>query len=161
MSHRVLHPPRPEPAGAVTVNLHRAAGHWSAKRAEARQLVDWEEWREEARSVRADAVRHLPELIERLEERVRAAGGEVHHAATAEEATATIVGLCRQRGARSVAKAKSMTAEEIGLNEALERAGVDSGDTVHIGAAELEWERPSGCSAGRSIPCTSAISSPP
>jgi L-lactate dehydrogenase complex protein LldF len=129
VSHRVLHPPRAEPAPAVTVNLHRAAGNWAAKRAGARQLVDWEEWREEARKVRADAVAHLPELIERLEERVRAAGGEVHHAATAEDATATIVGLCTERGARSVAKAKSMTAEEIGLNEALERAGLEPVET--------------------------------
>jgi len=129
VSHRVLHPPRAEPAPAVTVNLHRAAGNWAAKRAGAQALVDWEEWREEARRVRADAVRHLPELIERLEERVRAAGGEVHHAATAEEATAIIVDLCRERGARSVAKAKSMTAEEIGLNEALEQAGVEAVET--------------------------------
>ncbi len=129
MSHRVLHPPRAEPAPAITVNLHRAAGNWAAKRAGARQLVDWEAWREEARRVRADAVAHLPELIERLEERVRAAGGEVHHAATAEEAAAIIVGLCGARGASSVAKAKSMTAEEIGLNEALELAGVEAVET--------------------------------
>jgi L-lactate dehydrogenase complex protein LldF len=129
VNHRVLHPPRAEPAPAVTLNLHRAAGNWGAKRAAAKLEVDWEAWRERAREVRADGIAHLPELIERFEAEVRAAGGEVHHAATAEQASSIIVSLCQERGARSVAKAKSMTSEETGLNEALGAAGIEPVET--------------------------------
>jgi L-lactate dehydrogenase complex protein LldF len=128
-NHRVLHPPRAEPAPPVTLNLHRAAGNWASKRAGAKLDVDWEAWRDRARDVRADGIAHLPELIERFEAQVRAAGGEVHHAATTDEAAAIIVGLCAERGAASVAKAKSMTSEEIGLNEALTAAGIEPVET--------------------------------
>jgi L-lactate dehydrogenase complex protein LldF len=129
MNHRVLHPPRAEPAPKITRNLHRAAGNWAAKRENAKLEVDWEAWRERAREVRADGIEHLPELIERFEAQVRAAGGEVHHAATTDEAAAIVVGLCRDRGAKSVAKAKSMTSEEVGLNEALTAAGIEPVET--------------------------------
>ena len=129
MSARVHHPPRGEPAPPVTVNLHRAAGNWGTKRAGARTRVDWEEWRERARAVRADAVRHLPELLERLEHEITAAGGHVHHAATGEEANAHVVGICRDHDATRVVKAKSMTTEETGLNGALSTAGIQAVET--------------------------------
>jgi GTP-binding protein len=32
------------------------------------------------------------------------------------------------------------TLEHMGIREALEQAGVETGDTVHIGEAELVWE---------------------
>jgi L-lactate dehydrogenase complex protein LldF len=113
----------------VTVNLHRAAGNWAVKRAGARARVDWEEWRERARAIRADAVRHLPELLERLEHEVTAAGGRVHHAATATEANDRVIAICRDHDATRVVKAKSMTTEETGLNQALERAGIHPVET--------------------------------
>ena len=126
---RVHHPPRHEPVPAVTVNLHRAAGNWSRNRARAKTQVDWEDWRERARAVRADAVEHMPELLDRLQEQVTAAGGHVHRAATAEEANEVVLSVCRDHGADSVVKAKSMTTEEIGLNEALGGAGIDVVET--------------------------------
>ncbi|MDQ6751061.1 MAG: lactate utilization protein [Actinomycetota bacterium] len=129
MSARVHHPARGEPAPAVTVNLHRAAGNWATKRAGARARVDWEEWRERARAVRADAVRHLPELLERLEHQLTAAGGRVHHAATGEEANDHVIRICREHDATRVVKAKSMTTEEIGLNEAMGAAGIHPVET--------------------------------
>ncbi len=45
-------------------------------------------------------------------------------AATAAEANATIVDICRSANATLAAKSKSMATEEIGLNEALEAAGI-------------------------------------
>ena len=62
MSPLVNHPTRFTPDPEVTPNLHRAAGNWALNRARAVESVDWEAWRERARAVRADAVRHLPEL---------------------------------------------------------------------------------------------------
>ena len=126
---RVVHDPRPEPAPAITVNLHRAAANWERNRAKAKQRVDWEDWRERARAARADAIANLPALLAQLEERVVAAGGNVHHAATGEAARDTVVRLCTERGLTRAVKSKSMLTEEIALNPALERAGIDVVET--------------------------------
>jgi len=126
---RVIHAPQREPDAAVTVNLNRAAGNWSRNRARARDMVDWEDWRDRAQAARADAVAHLPELLERFEERVTAAGGVVHHAPSAADATALVTRLCAERGVRRAVKAKSMLSEELGLNGALEAAGVEVVET--------------------------------
>ena len=141
---RVHHAPARRPDPAVTPNLHVAAGRWAAGRARARGMVDWEEWRERARQIRADAVSHLPELLEQLEERVTAAGGVVHHAATGEDASRLVVEICRERAATKVVKGKSMTSEEIGLNEALSAAGIDAVESdLGEWILQLRGERPS------------------
>jgi L-lactate dehydrogenase complex protein LldF len=129
MSGLVVEPPRRGPDPAVTPNLHLAAGRWAASRAAARERVDWEAWRERAREIRADAVRHLPELIELLEARVVAAGGHVHHARDGEQACAHVVRICREAGATQAVKGKSMTSEEIGLGHALAEAGIEAVET--------------------------------
>jgi L-lactate dehydrogenase complex protein LldF len=126
---RVVHPPVPAPEPAVTANLHRAAANWAANRAHAETLVDWEAWRERARAVRADAIDHLPALVDQLAERVTAAGAVVHRAATGDEAAQVIAGICRDAGAKLAVKGKSMTSEEIGLNVALAAAGVQPVET--------------------------------
>jgi L-lactate dehydrogenase complex protein LldF len=56
-------------------------------------------------------------------------GGHVHYARDAAEANAIILDLCKARGAKSVAKGKSMVSEEIGLNAALEHAGIAAVET--------------------------------
>jgi L-lactate dehydrogenase complex protein LldF len=72
-----------------------------------------------------DLERHLADFRRAAESR----GTIVHDCATAADACATIVEICRGAGARRAAKAKSMATEEIGLNEALERAGVSVVET--------------------------------
>lgn len=129
MSGLVIEPPRGKPDPAVTPNLHRAAENWRLHRADARRRVDWEAWRERARQVRADAVRNLPELIELLEARFVAAGGHVHHARDAGEASAHVVRICRAAGATRAVKGKSMTSEEINLDAALAQAGIEAVET--------------------------------
>jgi L-lactate dehydrogenase complex protein LldF len=126
VSDRVLHPPVPEPDPAVRPTLHLAAAHWEAGRARAKSLVDWEAWRDRASAIRRDAISHLPELLERLEAQVTAAGGVVHRAATAAEAVDVAVALA---GGRRVVKSKSMLTEELALNAALEAAGASVVET--------------------------------
>ncbi len=80
----------------------------------------------------------------RFAERVEAAGGTVHRARDAAEARRIAVDLARTRGVAHAVKAKSMTAEEVGLNGALEAAGVpvtetDLGEFI----IQLAGERPS------------------
>jgi len=80
--------------------------------------------RERARAIRTDNIDRLPELLERLEANVRAAGGVVTRVADGEAACRHILDLATARGARLVAKSKSMATEEIKLNEALDAAGL-------------------------------------
>jgi L-lactate dehydrogenase complex protein LldF len=101
-----------------------ASANWARRRDAVRRRPEWEAWRERAQAIRADAVRNLPELLDRLEARMRAAGAHVHRAATAEDANRIVVGLCAGRGTRLAVKGKSMTSEETGLNEALDAAGI-------------------------------------
>ena len=49
--------------------------------------------------------------------------------ATAPEANAIVLGLCKERGAKAATKGKSMISEEIGLNAALEAAGIEAIET--------------------------------
>jgi L-lactate dehydrogenase complex protein LldF len=92
-------------------------------------LEDAEALRERAREIRtrtiADLDVHLATFREALERR----GGRVAVCSTAAEANAYVADVCRQAGARLAVKSKSMASEEIGLNEALEHAGVEPVET--------------------------------
>ena len=71
----------------------------------------------------------LDEHLERLEREVTARGGTVHWARDANEANAIVTRLVRATGEREVVKVKSMVTQEIGLNEALEAAGIAAYET--------------------------------
>lgn len=106
-------------------NLAHATGTIRQKRAEAvGELGDWEQLREAGRAVKERTLRHLDHYLLQLEERVTAAGGQVHWARDAGEAGRIVVDLVRDTGEREVVKVKSMTTQEIDLNEALTRAGI-------------------------------------
>ena len=85
--------------------------------------------RDRAREIKKRTLAELDRWLERLASSVEARGGVVHWAADAEEACALVVGLLRERGARVAVKSKSMTTEEIGLNQALADAGVEPVET--------------------------------
>lgn len=61
---------------------------------------------------------------ERFVRAFAARGGVVHDAPTAEDAREAILMILRERGARLIAKGKSMVAEEVFLNHHLEQAGL-------------------------------------
>src|SRR4051794_36247650 len=65
----------------------------------------------------------------RVEEAVAAAGGTVHWAADADEANRIVTRLVKETGTTEVVKVKSMATQEIGLNEALEAAGIAAHET--------------------------------
>src|SRR5947209_20111858 len=88
-------------------------------------LTNYEELRTAARAIRTESLARLPELLDELSTNVERLGGHVCWAATAEDATGYILDVARRRGARLVAKSKSMACEEIGLNEVLEANGVE------------------------------------
>ena len=108
----------------LRANLQSTAASWTAGRQKMRDQFGFDQMRERAREIRRGNIRQLPELLDRLEERVRANGGIVYRAADRDAAARYVVELARARNARLVAKSKSMATEEIKLNEALEEAGV-------------------------------------
>jgi L-lactate dehydrogenase complex protein LldF len=93
------------------------------------ELPDWQQLRDAGSALKADTMARLPELLEELEAAVTSAGGVVHWAADAGEANAIVTGLVKATGHDRVIKVKSMATQEIGLNEALEAAGIEPVET--------------------------------
>ncbi|MEV6367934.1 lactate utilization protein B [Micromonospora musae] len=93
------------------------------------ELPDWQALREAGAAIKTDVLARLPELLEQLEVAVTAAGGVVHWAADAVEANRIVTELVAATGSDRVIKVKSMATQEIGLNEALEAAGISAVET--------------------------------
>ena len=105
------------------------AGFIDKRTQAADRLPEFEALRDSARDIKNHVLAHLDLYLEHYETKVREAGGHVHFARTAEEACATIVEICKAQGARTVTKGKSMVSEEIGLNAAIEAAGMEAVET--------------------------------
>jgi iron-sulfur cluster protein len=93
------------------------------------RLDDYEELKTEAREIKADAIERLPELVEELRETVEANGGTVYLADDAADANDYVRSVVAERDAERVVKSKSMTSEELDVNEALAADGVDVVET--------------------------------
>src|SRR5579864_4314197 len=121
-------------AGLADPVLQRALGlartGFPARRLQAiERLPEFEELREEGRRIKDHTLAHLDFYLERYEGAVAAAGGQVHWARDAAEARDIVLQICRDAGAKTVAKGKSMVAEEIALNEHLEANGITPVET--------------------------------
>lgn len=129
---------RPFPAAAsealsdttLRANLGAATSRIRAKRAAAvAEVADWEELRAAGAAIKDDVLVHLDDYLLELEEQVVARGGTVHWASDAAEANLIVTSLVRATGSTEVVKVKSMTTQEIGLNEALAAAGIVAVET--------------------------------
>lgn len=130
----IIYPP-------VRVATHRAL---AAREQLVQTYPDWEAWREQAHAIKAEVITHLDDYLEQLARQVRGWGGEVIYAQDAAQARQIILEVARRHQVKKVVKAKSMTTEEIGLNPALEAAGLavtetDLGEFI----VQLAGERPS------------------
>ena len=90
----------------------------------ASQFRNWETARRLAGEIKDEAQARLPELLESFERRINARGGKVLWAEDAAEARRHVLEIARRHDARSFIKSKSMTTEELDLNEFLEGAGM-------------------------------------
>jgi L-lactate dehydrogenase complex protein LldF len=84
---------------------------------------DWQGARQAAAERKWEAINHLDVHLEAFASKLEARGTTVHWASTGDQARDIILGILREKGARSIIKSKAMTAEEIHLNDALEKAG--------------------------------------
>ena len=116
--------------GQLRANLHHATQTIRAKRAGVvAELPDWEELREAGRGIKADVLARLDEYLVQFESEARAAGAHVHWARDAAEANAIVVDIARSHDVNEVVKMKSLTTDEIHLNDALAAAGITALET--------------------------------
>jgi L-lactate dehydrogenase complex protein LldF len=116
--------------GQLRRNLGHATATIRAKRAQVvAELDDWEQLRRAGEAIKTATMARLDEHLVRLESAVQARGGVVHWARDANEANSIVTRLVRETGHREVVKVKSMATQEIGLNEALEAAGITAYET--------------------------------
>ena len=93
------------------------------------QFEDYEACREAARGIKERAIENLPELIDTVQEAVAANGGQVHIAQTAADANRIVESIMDAQDAEKLVKSKSMTTEEIEVNDHLEAAGYEVRET--------------------------------
>ena len=91
--------------------------------------LDLEDLRDGIARARDHALERLPELFEAFKAQAEAAGVRVHLAGTAAEANVIIAAIAAENGVRRIVKSKSMTAEEIFLNDYLQQAGYEVTET--------------------------------
>jgi L-lactate dehydrogenase complex protein LldF len=116
--------------GQLRANLGRATATIRDKRLRAiGELPDWEALREAGAAIKDDVLARLPELLVQLEANVTRAGGTVHWARDAADANRIVADIVKRHRATEVVKVKSMATQEIELNAALEREGIDVWET--------------------------------
>ncbi len=93
------------------------------------EIEDYDALKDRARAIKEQSIEQLPELIETVKETITERGGNVHVAEDGEEARRIIRSICEEHEASRAVKAKSMTSEEIHLNEELEKAGMEVMET--------------------------------
>ena len=110
--------------------LGKAKGAFLERRAIAvSKLPEFEQLRDIGRDIKNHTLAHLDHYLETYAANVEKAGGQVHWCSTAEDARAAVLEICRRAGAKTVTKGKSMISEEIGVNDHLERHGIQPIET--------------------------------
>jgi len=95
------------------------------KRKASIELVpEWQRIRDEAKAMKDHVLENLDHYLLQYEASVKSNGGQVHWAETSEEAGETIVKICQNANAKTVAKGKSMVGEEADVNRRLEEVGI-------------------------------------
>ncbi|MGH7864349.1 MAG: LUD domain-containing protein, partial [Candidatus Binataceae bacterium] len=104
----------------------------------------YDDERDAARRIKDDSIRRIDELLVELTQNLEQRGAHVFFAVNAAQARDYIISVAKRSGARRVVKGKSMTTEEIELNQALGREGIDAVET-DLGEyiVQLRGERPS------------------
>ena len=116
--------------GQLRSALRHATTLFGERRRSALATVpDWEGARDRARAIKDETLEHLDRYLEEFAANAERAGARVHWARDAAEACDIIGGIAERRGARTVVKSKSMASEEIHLNAALARRGIEPVET--------------------------------
>jgi L-lactate dehydrogenase complex protein LldF len=126
--------------------IYTATARLKDKRIEvtsAGELPDYQELRTQANALKKHTIDNLDHYLEEFERNVEACGGKVIYCRDATEVSDFVLELAKQRGSKLIVKSKSMTTEEVDLNERLEHHGLESVET-DLGEyiIQLAHERP-------------------
>ena len=114
----------------LRANLGHATATIRAKRdAVVGEHPDWTGLRAAGAGIKDDVLARLDVHLTTLEERLQEAGATVHWAVDAAEANRIVTDVVAATGSREVVKVKSMTTQEIELNDALAEAGIAAWET--------------------------------
>jgi L-lactate dehydrogenase complex protein LldF len=86
---------------------------------------NWQMARQAAAEIKYEAINHLDTYLAEFADKLMARGTQVHWATTPAQAREIILGIIKSKNAKSIIKSKAMTAEEIHLNAAMEKAGYE------------------------------------
>jgi L-lactate dehydrogenase complex protein LldF len=92
-------------------------------------LPDYQELRTQANAVKKHTIENLDYYLEQFEASVVANGGKVIYCKDATEVADFVLALAKERKAGLIVKSKSMTTEEVDLNERLEHHHLESVET--------------------------------
>lgn len=117
-------------ARRYTADLHHRnliqrslAGYYLKRDENKNRFQSWQGARSVAAEIKWEAVNHLDRYLEEFASKLEARGVKVFWARDAQEARDYIVRVARENKVRSIIKSKSMTTEEIHLNETFEKEG--------------------------------------
>jgi L-lactate dehydrogenase complex protein LldF len=126
--------------------IYTATGRLKEKRVDAVSsdaLPDYQELRTQANAIKKHTIDNLDHYLEEFERNVEAHGGKVVYCKDGTEVSDFVLSLAKERAAHLIVKSKSMTTEEVDLNERLEHHGLESVET-DLGEyiLQLAHERP-------------------
>ena len=102
------------------------AGYAKTRAGTQGKFADWQSARRAAAAAKWEAIEHLDQHLATFADNLEKNGVTVHFAADADDARRYVLGVCERRGAKRIVKSKTMTSEEIGLNDALDAAGYET-----------------------------------
>jgi L-lactate dehydrogenase complex protein LldF len=112
--------------------LYKATGRLISHRKAAidpQVLDNYQELRSHANAVKKHTIENLDHYLEQFERQVAANGGKVVYCENNEEAADFIISIAKQQSARLIVKSKSMTTEELHLNDWLQKHGLETVET--------------------------------
>src|SRR5437763_4109563 len=126
--------------------IYTATGRLMAKRAESiagELLPEYQQLRTQANLLKKQTIDNLDWYLEEFESNLSLHGGKAVYCKDGNEVADFVLGLAKERNARLIVKSKSMTTEEIDLNERLEHHGLEAVET-DLGEyiLQLAHERP-------------------
>ena len=111
-------------------NFKFAMGNFILKRQQIfTDKKETERLRELGTAIKRRALSRLPQLLEELEKKCTQNGIQIHWAETTTEANQQVLRIMNAHSATRLVKGKSMVSEEMGLNEFLQRKGIEAAET--------------------------------
>ena len=104
-------------------------GFFKARIAASGATDNWEEMRTRGKAIKDHTIANLDHYLDMLATNVERNGGNVFFARDSAEANRYVLDLAKETNVRTVIKSKSMVSEEMGLNDALTAADIESVET--------------------------------